>query len=130
MEFVYKMVIYIMIVGLSLVAVILDHADTKNQMYLEMSVTEAILKSAPYGYITTEIQDEIEAYLVTSRGFDPDDIILEGTILPAQRKIKGTGDERIELKITYPRTILLFFGDLIDKPIVAYRYINTEYPAS
>lgn len=116
-----------MIVSLSLVAIILDHADAKNQTYIEMAVTEAILKSAPYGYITDEIQAEIIDYLADTRGMKEEDIILEGTLSIVDRKVKGTGDERIELRITYPRIILIFFGGTINNPVKSYRAINSEF---
>lgn len=119
-----------MIVSLAIVVIILDHADTKNQVYLEMAITEAILKAAPYGYITPEIQQEVKQFLVDARSFKSENIIMEGTINLAERKIKGSGDERIHLKITYPRTVLIFFGNIINKPIGSYRYINTEFPTS
>ncbi|MEF3313123.1 hypothetical protein PV433_29970 [Paenibacillus sp. GYB004] len=127
MGFVYKMILYLLIVGLTLVTVILDHADTKNQMYAEMALTEAILKAPPYGYITDEIQNEVKEYLEGTRGMKREDIQFEGTLSISERKVKGTGDEKIELRITYPRTILIFFGGVIDKPIVSYRFVNTEY---
>ncbi len=130
MKFVYTMILYIMITGMALVAMILDHADTKNQVYIEMATTEAILKAAPYGYITPDIQQEIKSFLVDTRAFKSGDIIFNGTLHLDQRKIKGSGDEKIELRITYPRTILIFFGGIIDKPIVSYRSINTEFPTS
>ncbi|MEF2246424.1 hypothetical protein [Paenibacillus sp. IITD108] len=130
MKFVYTIILFLLIVSLAIVVIILDHADTKNQVYLEMAITEAILKAAPYGYITPEIQQEVKQFLVDARSFKSENIIMEGTINLAERKIKGSGDERIHLKITYPRTVLIFFGNIINKPIGSYRYINTEFPTS
>jgi len=127
MKFTWTMIIYLLITTLMLVTIILDHADNKNTVYIEIEATEEILRAAPYGYITAAIQQEIKDHLSQARGLDSSKITIEGTMSFANRKIKGSGNEEIELKISYPRTVLVFFGGVINTPISAYRNINTEY---
>ncbi|RUS44942.1 hypothetical protein [Cohnella sp. AR92] len=127
MNFTFKMITYLVITTLMLVALILDHADSKNAMYIEMEAAEAILKAPPAGYITSELQEQIKENLARTRGFDASDIEITGDVTVEERKVRGSASEDIELYISYPRKIYIFFGGMVKSNYTAYRQIKTEY---
>jgi hypothetical protein len=110
-----------------MVAIILDHADSKNSNYIEMEATEAILKAPPAGYITSTLQQKIKDNLVQTRGLVASDIQITGDIDVTQRKVRGSASEDITLKISYPRKVYIFFGGMITSNYTATRTIKTEY---
>ncbi len=110
-----------------MVAIILDHADTKNVMYIEMEASEAILKAPPTGYISSALQQQIKDNLVKTRGLVASDIQITGDINLTQRKVRGSVSEDITLMISYPKRIYIFFGAMISNNSKAYRTIKTEY---
>ncbi|WP_141225013.1 hypothetical protein [Paenibacillus sp. yr247] len=127
MKFTFQQLLWLLISTLMTVALILSHADAKNQTYIEMEATEAILKAPPAGYITPAIQTAIRDNLVNTRHLDPAKLTISGTTNIANRKVKGSGDETISLQISYPRVIYIFFGSVINDSYIVPRTINTEY---
>ncbi|WP_240420369.1 hypothetical protein [Paenibacillus periandrae] len=127
MSFTFKMILYLLITTLMMVAIILDHADTKNVMYIEMEASEAILKAPPTGYISSALQQQIKDNLVKTRGLVASDIQITGDINLTQRKVRGSVSEDITLMISYPKRIYIFFGAMISNNSKAYRTIKTEY---
>jgi len=126
-NFTFKMILYLLITSLMMIALILDHADSKNAMYIELEATEAILKAPPAGYITNSLQQQIKDNLVKVRGLVASEIVISGDINISQRKVRGGASEDIELNISYPRRVYIFFGGTITKSYKAHRVIKTEY---
>jgi hypothetical protein len=127
-SFTFKMILYLLITTFMSIALILDHADNKNVMYLEMEASEAILKAPPAGYITAALQQQIRDNLVQTRGLVAADIQITGDINVTQRKVRGSAAEDITLIISYPRRIYIFFGSVLpSNNSRAFRKIQTEY---
>ncbi|NHN33351.1 hypothetical protein [Paenibacillus agricola] len=127
MSFTFKMILYLLITTFMMVAIILDHADNKNVMYIEMEASEAILKAPPAGYITSALQQQIKDNLVQTRGLVSSDIQITGDVSVTQRKVRGSAAEDITLIISYPRRLYIFFGDIVTNDSKAFRRIKTEY---
>lgn len=127
MSFTFKMILYLLITTFMMIALILNHADSKNAMYIEMEASEAILKAPPAGYITNALQQKIKDNLVAVRGMNASAITIEGDVNITQRKVIGQVNEDILLKIKYPRQVYIFFGSMINSEYTAYRTIKTEY---
>ncbi|MEI7026190.1 hypothetical protein [Paenibacillus sp. y28] len=127
MRFTLEMIVFLFFMTLLSVALILDHADSKNESYLQTAATEAMLRVPPSGYITPQIQEDIRGFLLETRGMNPVKVTIEGTTSLSERKVRGSSDEMIELSISYPRQTIGLFGGVTHKEYRATRQILTEY---
>jgi hypothetical protein len=127
---VFELILFILVTTYMSISLLLGHADSLNTTYTEMAVTEAILKAPPAGYITPVIQQDIRTYLKDTRGMDPTQVVIEGTTSVSERKVKGSGDETISLRVRYPRKTYIFFGGMRNGEYKPSRSIQTEYTDS
>jgi hypothetical protein len=127
MGVVLELIIFILITTYMSISLLLGHADSLNTTYTEMAVTEAILKAPPDGYITLGIQQDIRTYLKDTRSMDPAQVVIEGTTSVSGRKVKGSGDETITLRVRYPRKTYIFTKGMKNSEYKPFRSIQTEY---
>lgn len=101
----------------------LSHIDYSLDVIVKANAEYAVQKAAPYGYLTSDIKQEILDNLADV-GFNPDFITIESQLEELER------GQRIDIIITAPRMQMYLYklgSKDIPRQYFAHAYTTSEY---